>query len=135
MGSGFRLHSQKLLKIKALAGTAVPASGPAHGMCLGQVPPHASLSSQEGPHLMLLISHWPGTIRACTGCCQGQSTLDLQEHLEVAGLLDSVLSAGATQVSQAKSSLQKLPWFPGSSACGISCLLSEVGSGYRPGNC
>lgn len=79
---------------------------------------------------MLLINHWPDTIRACTGCCQGQFTLDLQEHLEVAGLLDSVLSAGPTQVSQAKFSLHKLPWFPGSSACGISCLLSEVGFRY-----
>lgn len=61
MGSSFRLLSQKLSKIKALAGTAVLASGPAPGMCLGQVPPHASLSSQAGPHLMLLISHWPDT--------------------------------------------------------------------------
>lgn len=61
VGSSFRLLSQKLSKIKALAGTAVLASGPAPGMCLGQVPPHASLSSQAGPHLMLLISHWPDT--------------------------------------------------------------------------
>lgn len=99
MGSGFRLLSQKLLKIKALAGTAVLACGPAHGMCLGQVPPHGSLSSQEGPHLMLLIIRWPDTIRARAGCCQGQATLDLQEHLEVDGLQTLSASAGATQVS------------------------------------
>lgn len=60
-GLCFRLLSQKLSKIKALAGAAVLASGPAPGMCLGQVPPHASLSSQAGPHLMLLISHWRDT--------------------------------------------------------------------------
>lgn len=78
MGSGCRLLGCKLSKIKALADTAALASGPAH----------ASLSPQEGPHLTLLASHWPDIVRACTGCCQGQPALDLQEHLEVDGLPD-----------------------------------------------
>lgn len=76
--------SQKLPKIKALAGTAVVAPEPDHGMCLGQMPPHVPVSAQAGPHLTLLISRWSDTSRACRAVAnpQGQSILNLQKHLE-----------------------------------------------------
>lgn len=106
-GLRFRLLSQKLSKIKALAGAAVLASGPAPGMCLGQVPPHVSLSTQAGPHLMLLTSHWRDTEFAQTvakdsPCLTFKSTYEWMASQTVSP------SAGATQLSQAIS-LHRVP--------------------------
>lgn len=106
-GLRFRLLRQKLSKIKALAGAAVLASGPAPGMCLGQVPPHVSLSSQAGPHLMLLTSHWRDTEFAQTvakdsPCLTFKSTYEWMASQTVSP------SAGATQLSQAIS-LHRVP--------------------------
>lgn len=132
-GLCFRLLSQKLSKIKALAGAAVLASGPAPGMCLGQVPPHASLSSQAGPHLMLLISHWRDTefaqaVAKDSPCLTFKSTYKWMASQTVSP------SAGATRLSQVIS-LHRLPHGYRLSAFGISCLGVEVCFGCRPGNC
>lgn len=132
MGSGFSLLSQKLWKIKALAGQpSWPLSQPmgcAWARC------HPMSPCQPRPHLTFPISPWSDTTGQAQLCQpRGQSTLNLQEHLEAdgrpaagptLGLLGQLLTPQSSMVTSGAPL-----------GLGISCLVSAVYSGYCLGNC